>query len=248
MTAKQILDEIHFSLEHLRKSKADAEDNLANARANKHQTETRIRDGEQDLEEARRLLADHELSVKAKKAERIKARAEKRVTAPFFLDDVQRRLVENVEEAEATVALLTEYDSKAASEVKTAEGDVAVATENIYRAHIEGIAARMLEHDALIHELHLELSALVPNELHRPRNQAPPSTVVLNAMALVKIDWMNTPVNKLGGSITPFKFNPPDRQGRSKFENPISTESVTVAGEDDFSLIPEPKPRFGVKI
>jgi hypothetical protein len=67
-------------------------------------------------------------------------------------------------------------------------------------------------------------------------------------MALVKIDWMNTPVNKLGGSITPFKFNPPDRQGRSKFENPISTESVTVAGEDDFSLIPEPKPRFGVKI
>jgi hypothetical protein len=242
-----ILQAVDANLEPLRQAKVQAEERLTNAKTKKAEAQINLQRGMEDAAHAHQLLADHDLSIKAQKAARAEARAKREVLAPLLLDDVERRhLVDNVEEADAALEILKVHDSKAAYDLMIAEGDVTGAIDNIYKAHVEGIANEMLSRDAVIRALHAELSSVVPSEINRPRTMAPPSPVVQTALGLIKRDDLHTPVNKLhGGMVTPLQFTPPDRG--PKFLSEI-TENVAVPAEDDFAFVPAAKPQFGVKV
>lgn len=205
---KQILADVQASLEPHRKAQADARDRQAHVETLKLQSAANVVEGEKDAAQAHQLLADHQAAMKAKKAARAQARAD-RITSGRSIEpqtiefDVEgRRIQENSEEADAALAQLRQIDGLRSEELQQAEAAVAAAETAIYQAYLEGISTRMIEHDSIMRGLHEELSAMVPSEIHRPRNVARPSPLVEKALGLVVIDQLHVPVNILRGGTT----------------------------------------------
>jgi hypothetical protein len=206
---KQILEEVQARLEPHRNAKASAQDLAAHALVLKQQSAANVVEGEKDADQAHQLRADHNRLMEAKKAERVKARADRiasgRTTEapPPVTDDAEgRRLNENAEEADAALARLREIDSIHGIELQKAEAAVVAAASAIYQAYLEGIAGHMIEHDSIMRGLHAELSAMVPSEINRPRTMRRPSPLVEKALALVVVDQLHVPSNQLRGGAT----------------------------------------------
>ena len=202
---KRILEDVQASLEPYRKAHVDARDRQAHVETLKVQSAANVAEGETDAANAHQLLTDHQAAMKAKKAARAQQRAD-RITSgrpidPQTIDfDMEgRRLQENAEEADAALAQLREIYGKRCDELAKAEADVMATEAAIYQAYLEGIANRMIEHDAILRGLHAELAEMMPSEIHRPRHMAQPSTLVEKALALVVIDQIHVPVNLLRG-------------------------------------------------
>jgi hypothetical protein len=216
MQVKKILEEVQASLEPHRKAQVDARDRQAYAETLQAQSAANVMEGEKDAARAHQLLADHQAAMKAQKAERAQARADRIAsgrsielqTIPFDME--ARRLMDDAEEADAALARLKEVYARRCDELQKAESAVRDAETAITQAYVEGIATRMIEHDSIIRGLHVELSEMVPSEIHRPRNMAKPSPLVEKAMGLVTIDYINTPVNQLrGAAVVPTVFTNP---------------------------------------
>jgi hypothetical protein len=214
---KKILDEIEASLEPHRNAKAVAQELLAQALALKEQSAANVATGEKDADRARLLLDDHDQAMKSKKAARAQARADRIASGgkaePLtpIADDVEgRQLRADAEEADAAYINLKEIDALRGVELQKADARVAAAETAITQAYVEGIATRMIEQDSILRGLHAELSEMVPSEIHRPRNMARPSPLVEKALALVPVDWINTPINQLrGAAVVPAVFTKP---------------------------------------
>lgn len=202
---KQILAVVQASLEPHRKAQADARDRQANVESLKQQSTANVVKGEKDAAHAHQLLVDHQAAMRATKAARAQARADRIVAGrsiePQTIDfDMEgRHIQENADEADAALAQLRQIDGLRSDELEQAEAAVSAAETAIYQAYIEGIAARMIEHDSVMRGLHEELSAMVPSEINRPRNVAKPSPLVEKALGLVVIDQLHVPVNILRG-------------------------------------------------
>jgi hypothetical protein len=208
MNVKKILEDLDASLAPHRKAKAVAQELLAQALSLKQQSAANVVEGEKVADQARLLLDDHEQSMKSKKAARAQARAHRIASggkteppAPAADDIEGRRLREDAEEADAAYANLQEIDALRSVELQKADAAVTAAETQIYQAYVEGIAAQMIEHDSVMRGLHTELSAMVPSEIHRPRNMAKPSPLVEKALGLVVIDQLHIPVNQLRGGV-----------------------------------------------
>jgi hypothetical protein len=206
MTVKTILEEVQASLDPYRKAKVDAQDRQAHVETLQVQSAANVVEGEKDAVLAHQLLADHQAAMKAKKAARAQARADRIVSGrpsepqTISFDMEARRLTDDAEEADAALARLREIYARRCDELQKAESEVREAETNITQAYLEGVATRMIEQDGILRGLHAELSAMVPSEIHRPRNMARPSPLVEKALGLVIIDWLNTPVNQLRGA------------------------------------------------
>jgi hypothetical protein len=206
---KTILEQVQATLEPHRKAKAVDQDLVVQALDLKQQSAANVVEGEKDAANAHQLLAGHMTLMQSKKAARAQARADriasggKTETQSTITDDIEgRRLTENAEDADAALARLREIDGLRGVELQKAEAAVIGAETNIYLAYLEGIAAKMLEHDSIMRGLHAELSAMVPSEINRPRNVAKPSPLVEKALGLVVIDELHVPVSQLRGGTT----------------------------------------------
>jgi hypothetical protein len=205
MNVKKILDEVQASLEPRRKAKLDAQDRQAHVETLQAQSAVNVVRGERDAAQAHQLLANHQAAMKTQKAVRAWARADRIASGrsiepqsiPFDME--ARRLMDDVEEADAALARLREIYARRCDELQKAEAAVREAETGIVQAYLEGIATRMIEQDSILRELHAELSEMVPSEIHRPRNMAKPTPLVEKALGLVVIDELNVPVNKLRG-------------------------------------------------
>ncbi|HEY2781984.1 MAG TPA: hypothetical protein VGI90_14470 [Steroidobacteraceae bacterium] len=208
MNIQNILDEVQLSLAPFRQAKMDAEARQAKVEELKQRSLANVFKGSAVATDARQRLEDHEATMKAKKAARIKQRAKQIATGNPIQSEVLefdtegKRLLDEAEESDAVLAELRKLDDWNSNQLQQAEAAVAQAETGIYQAYLEGIATKMIEHDSIMRSLHKELSEMMPTEVHRPRTMAKPSPLVEKALALVVIDQIHVPVNLLRGGAT----------------------------------------------
>lgn len=220
--AHAILGEVQSTLEPYRKAKADAIKLAAQALDRKERSAANVVRAKTDAVKAQEKLNDLDAMVQARKAEKVKARVDQLasgakaepVVLNFDIDRAQRELHKRaedaVEEANSVLAQFLEIDVQCGYDLLTAEANVSAADLAIDQAYLDGIAARMLDQNAVIRRLHAELFARVPSEFDRRPGTPKPSQLVERALALVEgVGDFTIPTNQMRGfDVVPAKWAP----------------------------------------